>query len=203
VLAAADGGSNVELADRLELDRGTVSQVAQQVLWKLAAMGCWMSRDRVGHGIVDDAQIEKLITLPRRWRPRPEMPRTGRRGPDGRAPRLESVDGLAGLAGRSDWHRTNRIPGNCPKDPLFVARSVTSSGLYLNPPERALVLCVDEKTQIQALKPDPTGVSRCCPARRREPAMDYVPTRHLEPVRRVGSHHRKGDRRAAFASPGH
>src|SRR6516225_3869070 len=37
------------------------------------------------------------------------------------------------------------------KDPLFVAKVRDVVGLYLNPPERALVLCVDEKTQIQAL----------------------------------------------------
>jgi transposase len=37
------------------------------------------------------------------------------------------------------------------KDPLFVDKVRDVVGLYLNPPERALVLCVDEKTQIQAL----------------------------------------------------
>ena len=37
------------------------------------------------------------------------------------------------------------------KDPLFVAKVRDIVGLYLDPPERALVLCVDEKTQIQAL----------------------------------------------------
>ena len=36
-------------------------------------------------------------------------------------------------------------------DPLFVEKVRDIVGLYLNPPERALVLCVDEKTQIQAL----------------------------------------------------
>src|SRR5215204_2510405 len=36
-------------------------------------------------------------------------------------------------------------------DPLFVAKVRDVVGLYLNPPERAVVLCVDEKTQIQAL----------------------------------------------------
>jgi hypothetical protein len=34
---------------------------------------------------------------------------------------------------------------------LFVAKVRDVVGLYLNPPERAMVLCVDEKTQIQAL----------------------------------------------------
>jgi transposase len=37
------------------------------------------------------------------------------------------------------------------KDPLFVEKVRDIAGLYLNPPDRALVLCVDEKSQIQAL----------------------------------------------------
>jgi transposase len=37
------------------------------------------------------------------------------------------------------------------KDPLFIDKVRDIVGLYLNPPERALVLCVDEKSQIQAL----------------------------------------------------
>ena len=36
-------------------------------------------------------------------------------------------------------------------DPQFVAKVRDVVGLYLNPPERAVVLCVDEKSQIQAL----------------------------------------------------
>ena len=36
-------------------------------------------------------------------------------------------------------------------DPLFVEKVRDIVGLYLSPPERALVLCVDEKSQIQAL----------------------------------------------------
>jgi transposase len=38
-----------------------------------------------------------------------------------------------------------------PTDPEFEAKMVDIIGLYLNPPENALVLCVDEKTGIQAL----------------------------------------------------
>src|SRR6204780_3773841 len=36
-------------------------------------------------------------------------------------------------------------------DPLFVAKVVDVVGLYHNPPEKAVVLCVDEKSQVQAL----------------------------------------------------
>jgi hypothetical protein len=37
------------------------------------------------------------------------------------------------------------------KDPLFIDKLRDVVGLYLNTPERAVVLCVDEKSQIQAL----------------------------------------------------
>jgi putative transposase len=36
-------------------------------------------------------------------------------------------------------------------DPLFVDKVKDIVGLYLNPPDKAVVLCVDEKSQIQAL----------------------------------------------------
>ena len=63
---------------------------------------------------------------------------------------LISNDGVAGMASvpvalhkQDSWKLS--------KDPLFVAKVRDVVGRYLNPPERALVLCVDEKTQIQAL----------------------------------------------------
>ena len=39
-------------------------------------------------------------------------------------------------------------------DPQFVEKVRDIVGLYLHPPDRALVLSVDEKTQVQALEPD-------------------------------------------------
>ena len=38
-----------------------------------------------------------------------------------------------------------------PKGPQFVEKVRDIVGLYLNPPDRAIVLCVDEKSQVQAL----------------------------------------------------
>jgi hypothetical protein len=37
-------------------------------------------------------------------------------------------------------------------DPFFVEKVRDVVGLYLNPPDKALVLCVDEKSQVQALE---------------------------------------------------
>jgi hypothetical protein len=42
---------------------------------------------------------------------------------------------------------TFKLPG----DRLFIEKVRDVVGLYLDPPERAMVLCVDEKSQIQAL----------------------------------------------------
>ena len=46
-------------------------------------------------------------------------------------------------------HRTKTF--KLSKDKRFVEKLTDVVGLYLNPPDKALVLCVDEKSQIQAL----------------------------------------------------
>ena len=43
-------------------------------------------------------------------------------------------------------------------DPLFVEKVVDVVGLYHNPPEKAVVLCVDEKSQVQAYPGDDPGI---------------------------------------------
>jgi transposase len=59
------------------------------------------------------------------------------------------------------------------KDPLFIEKVRDIVGLYLNPPDKALVLCVDEKAQIQALdRSQPLLPMRPGQAERRTP--DYL-----------------------------
>ena len=59
------------------------------------------------------------------------------------------------------------------KDPLFIEKVRDIVGLYLNPPDKALVLCVDEKAQIQALdRSQPLLPMRPGQAARRTP--DYL-----------------------------
>ena len=84
-------------------------------------------------------------------------------------------------------------------DPLFVDKVRDVVGLYLNPPERAVVLCVDEKSQIQAL-------DRTQPILPMRPGLpERAPTTTSatapEPVRRAGPRHRPGHRRAAHPPP--
>lgn len=61
-------------------------------------------------------------------------------------------------------------------DPLFVEKVIDVVGLYHNPPERAVVLCADEKAQIQALD-------------RSQPVLPMMPGM---PERRTHDYHRNG-----------
>jgi transposase len=63
------------------------------------------------------------------------------------------------------------------KDPQFIDKVRDVVGLYLDPPEAAVVLCVDEKTQIQAL-------DRTAPI---FPMMPGVPARASHDYRRAGT----------------
>ena len=54
--------------------------------------------------------------------------------------RAQKID----LAGRKSWCESN--------DPEFAAKAADVVGLYMAPPENAIVICVDEKPSIQALE---------------------------------------------------
>ena len=79
-------------------------------------------------------------------------------------------------------------------DPQFIDKVRDIVGLYLNPPDAAVVLCVDEKSQIQALDrsapvlPLMPGVPAAADPRLR-------PQRHHEPLRGARRRLRAGDRR--------
>ena len=72
----------------------------------------------------------------------------GARWPAPRASRRTTVHRIWGAFGLQP-HRVESF--KLSSDPLFVDKVRDIIGLYLDPPERALVLCVDEKSQIQAL----------------------------------------------------
>jgi transposase len=147
VLAAADGGSNVELAERLELDRGTVRKWRNRFM-QYRCDGL-LDEPRPGRPrVVGDEQIKALITTTLESSPK-----------DATHWSTRSMAEHLGLS-QSMVSRVWRAFGLAPhkqdswklsKDPLFVEKVRDIVGLYLNPPERAVVLCVDEKTQIQAL----------------------------------------------------
>ena len=89
------------------------------------------------------------------------MVKTLEETPDRRHPLVDPVDGHGD--GHEPVERSARIwqafglkphlvdSFKLSPDPLFIEKVRDVVGLYVNPPEAALVLCVDEKTQIQAL----------------------------------------------------
>ena len=85
-------------------------------------------------------------------------------------------------------------------DPQLEAKVVDVVGLYLHPPENAVVLCVDEKSQIQAAGPDRADPAAAAGAGR-APLARLRPARHLDPVRRAGDRHRSGHRGLQAPAP--
>jgi transposase len=147
VLASADGQSNTVLAQRLRLSITTVRRWRNRFA-ELRLDGL-LDEPRPGRPrVVGDERIKDLITATLETTPR-----------DATHWSTRSMAEHLGLS-QSMVSRVWRAFGLAPhkqdswklsKDPLFVEKVRDVVGLYLDPPERAVVLCVDEKTQIQAL----------------------------------------------------
>ena len=147
MLAAADGLNNTAIADKLDI------HVSSARKWRTRfvadRLDGLLDEPRPGRPrVVSDEQIEALIVATLETAPK-----------DATHWSTRSMAEHLGLS-QSMVSRVWRAFGLAPhkqdswklsKDPLFVAKVRDVVGLYLNPPERALVLCVDEKTQIQAL----------------------------------------------------
>jgi transposase len=85
-------------------------------------------------------------------------------------------------------------------DPLFVDKVFDVVGLYLDPPEGAVVLCVDEKSQVQALaRSQPAFPMMARDAGEADPRLH--PTRRHQPVRRVQHLRRHRDQLTTPATP--
>ena len=55
------------------------------------------------------------------------------------------------VSGKTTTQAASQKTFKLSRDPRFLEKLTDVVGLYLNPPEKAMVLCVDEKSQIQAL----------------------------------------------------
>ena len=174
VLACAEGGSNIEVAERLGVHRMTVGKWRSRfVAHRLD--GLHDEPRPGGPRTIGDDDVERVIvkTLEEtpadatHWSTRSMAQATGM------SQSAVSQD-LAGV-------RAQAAPGRqlqaVTRTRCSSTRSATSSGLYLNPPEAAVVLCVDEKTQVQAL-------DRTAPIL---PLMPGTPERRTHDYRRNGT----------------
>jgi transposase len=147
VLACADGGYNTEVAKRLAVDADTVGKWRRRFLEHRLDGLHDEPRPGAPRTVTDDA-VERVIvkTLEEtpddatHWSTRSMAKATGM---------SQSTVSRIWRAFGSKPHLTETF--KLSTDPLFVEKVRDVVGLYLNPPEAALVLCVDEKTQVQAL----------------------------------------------------
>jgi transposase len=147
VLAAAEGLKNTEISQRLSLDQTTVrkwrSRFAQERLDGL------VDEPRPGKPrTISDAQVEEVIVRTLESTPKDATHWSTRS--------LAAEVGLSQTAVSRIWRAFGLQPHRqetwkLSKDPQFIEKVRDVVGLYLDPPERAVVLCVDEKSQIQAL----------------------------------------------------
>ncbi len=147
ILRCADGLTSSEVASELHVTNQTV--------------GKWRSRyiERGPAGLLDeprcgaprrvgDEQVESVLTKTLEELPR-DATHWSTRG-------MASASGLSHTTVRRIWNAFGLQPHRVEhfklsNDPQFVEKVRDIIGLYLDPPDAALVLCVDEKSQIQAL----------------------------------------------------
>ncbi len=148
VLLAAAGESNSAIARRLSVSRPTV------ILWRERFQTGGpqaLTETRPGRGrkpTISAAKIKAIVAATTQTTP-PGQTHWSCRS-------MAAAQGVSAATVQRIWdahglqpHRTR--PFKLSTDPLFCEKLTDVVGLYLNPPEKALVLCVDEKSQIQAL----------------------------------------------------
>jgi transposase len=147
VLAGAGELTNGEIAESLGISRPTVTKwrnrFAQQRLEGL------LDEPRPGRPrTITDEQVERVVITTLESAPKDATHWSTRS--------MAKEVGMTPDAVMRIWHAFGLQPHRqetwkLSKDPQFIEKVHDICGLYLNPPERAVVLAVDEKSQIQAL----------------------------------------------------
>jgi transposase len=147
ILGCAEGKSNTNVAEELEITKATVGKWRQRFLDQ--RLDGLLDEPRPGAPrTISDADVERVITLTLETTPS-DATHWSTRSMAARSGMSQSAVSRIWRAFALQPHRSETF--KLSKDPLFIEKVRDIVGLYLNPPERAAVLCVDEKSQIQAL----------------------------------------------------
>lgn len=148
ILAAATGAQNQEVAQELEINPKTVAlwrtrfgREGADCLWEVA-------EGRGRKPTLTPQDVERIVAATLQTKPAGATHWSCRT--------LAKAQGISKATVNRIWqshqlkpHRTKGF--KLSRDPRFLEKLTDVVGLYLNPPQKALVLCVDEKSQIQAL----------------------------------------------------
>src|SRR5271157_260481 len=147
VLGCDEGLSNTAVAKKLHITAATVCKWRER--FRVERLEGLLDEPRLGAPrSITDARVEEVITKTLESMPGNSTHWSTRL--------MAQKTGLSQTAIVRIWrafglqpHRVENFKFS--KDPQFVEKVRDIVGLYLNPPDRAIVLCVDEKSQVQAL----------------------------------------------------
>jgi transposase len=147
ILRCAEGMTNTQVAGRVQVRKQTVGKWRQRFVDR--RLDGLLDEPRPGAPRkVSDADVERALAMTLESTPKDATHWSTRS--------LAKESGLSRSTVGRIWrafalqpHRSETF--KLSKDPLFIDKVRDIVGLYMAPPDRALVLCVDEKSQIQAL----------------------------------------------------
>jgi len=148
VLAAASGEPDSAIASELGINRKTVmlwrgrfAEQGVESLWEIAP-------GRGRKPIYGPEKIKAIVNATLRTKPKGMTHWSCRRMAESQAVSKSTISNIW-RSHNLKPHRVKRF--KLSRDPRFLEKLTDVVGLYLNPPQKAMVLCVDEKSQIQAL----------------------------------------------------
>jgi len=147
VLLAADGQSNTQIAKRLRLSKPCVGKWRQRYL-DFGIQGLDEALRPGRPRTIAEEKVALVVRTTLKTKPKNGTHWTVRTMAGETGISLKTVHRIWQAFGLQP-HRRKHF--QLSTDPLFVEKVLDIVGLYLNPPDKALVLCVDEKSQIQAL----------------------------------------------------
>jgi transposase len=147
ILLSASGMSNTEIAEKVGVTKQVVGNWRKRFLAR--RLDGLLDEPRPGAPRkITDEDVERVITMTLEGPPADATHWSTRS--------MAEASGLTQTAISRIWrafalqpHRTRSF--KLSSDPLFIDKVRDIVGLYMSPPDRALLLCVDEKSQIQAL----------------------------------------------------
>jgi putative transposase len=147
ILLAADGLNNSTIAVQLGLSRPTVGKWRRRFLSQGLA-GLYEEARPGAPRAISDEKVAALLRQTLKSKPKA--------GPHWTCRSLAAETGVSFATVHRLWRAFGLQPHRqkhfkLSTDPFFVEKVRDIVGLYLNPPDKAMVLCVDEKSQVQAL----------------------------------------------------